>query len=49
MNILLEDYFMDKESALKAIQALPSVLTTQAEALHGLSPETFYYRMKQNE
>ena len=49
MNILLEDYFMDKESALKAIQALPSVITTQAEALHGLSPETFYYRMKQNE
>ena len=49
MNILLEDYFMDKESALKAIQALPSVIITQAEALHGLSPETFYYRMKQNE
>ena len=49
MNILLEDYFMDKESALKAIQALPSVIATQAEALHGLSPETFYYRMKQNE
>jgi general secretion pathway protein A len=46
MNILLEEYFMDTESAQKAIQALPSVITAQAEALHGLSPATFYYRMK---
>jgi general secretion pathway protein A len=46
MNILLEEYFMDTESVQKAIQALPSVITAQAEALHGLSPATFYYRMK---
>jgi type II secretory pathway predicted ATPase ExeA len=46
MNILLEEYFMDTESAQKAIQALPSVITAQAEALHGLSPATFYYQMK---
>jgi len=49
MNILLEEYFMDKESALKAIQALPSIITNQAEAMHGLSPAAFYYRMNQNE
>ena len=46
MNILLEEYFMDTESAQKAIQALPSIITAQAEALHGLSPATFYYQMK---
>jgi general secretion pathway protein A len=49
MNILLEEYFMDKASAQKAIQALPDVTTGQAEILHGLSPATFYYRMKQND
>ncbi|MFC1826683.1 AAA family ATPase [Thermodesulfobacteriota bacterium] len=46
MNILLEEYFMDTESAQKAIQALPGVITAQAEALHGLSPATFFYLMK---
>ena len=49
MNILLEKYFMDKESAQKAIQALPGMIAAQPEALHGLSPATFYYRTKQND
>ena len=47
MNILLEEYFMDKESAQKAINALPALIKPQTEALHGLSPATFYFRMKQ--
>ncbi|NOQ41321.1 MAG: hypothetical protein GQ563_02310 [Desulfuromusa sp.] len=49
MNILLQKYFMDKESAQKAIQVLPGISTAQAEALHGLNPAEFYYRMKQND
>ncbi len=49
MNILLEEYFMAKESAQKAINALPALIKPQTEALHGLSPATFYYRMKQND
>jgi type II secretory pathway predicted ATPase ExeA len=46
MNILLEEFFMNEESAQKAIQGLPSAFIEQAEALHGLSAATFYYRMK---
>jgi len=46
MNILLEEYFMDEDSALKAINALPSTAEDLVEALHGLDPATFYYRMK---
>ena len=49
MNILLEEYFMDQTSAQKAIQALPAEVTDQAEAPHGLSPATYYYRIKQND
>jgi len=49
MNILLEEYFMDKESAQKAILNLPAAITVQAEALHGLNPATFYYRVKQGD
>lgn len=49
MNILLEEYFMDKESAQKAIHALPGAITAQAAALHGLDPATFYYELKRNE
>jgi hypothetical protein len=48
MNILLEEYFMDQASAQKAIQGLPAAITDQAEALHGLNPATYYYRIKQN-
>lgn len=48
MNILLEEYFMDQASAQKAIQDLPAAITDQAEALHGLNPVTYYYRIKQN-
>jgi len=49
MNILLEEYFTDKESAQKAIHALPAAIAGQAEALYGLNPATFYYRLKQAE
>ena len=49
MNILLEEYFVDNESAQKAIQALPRAITAQGEVLHGLNPATFYYRLKQND
>jgi len=49
MNILLEEYFMDEEAAQKAINALSSEITEQTEALHGLNPNIFYYRMKQND
>jgi general secretion pathway protein A len=49
MNILLEEYFTDKESAQKAIHTLPGAITAQAAALHGLDPATFYYELKRNE
>ena len=49
MNILLEEYFVDKESAQKGINALPAEISAQVQALHGLSPATFYYRLKQND
>ncbi|MBW2484886.1 MAG: AAA family ATPase [Deltaproteobacteria bacterium] len=49
MNILLEEYFVDNESAQKAIQALPRAITAQGKVLHGLNPATFYYRLKQND
>jgi type II secretory pathway predicted ATPase ExeA len=45
-NILLEEYFLNKESAQHAIQDLPGEIKTQAETLHGLERETFYYRVK---
>ena len=46
-NILLEEYFMDKESAQQTIQALSDVFKAQAEILDGLNPKTFYYRVKE--
>ncbi len=49
MNILLEEYFADKESAQKAIHALPAEISAQAQALHGLSPAIFYYRLQQSD
>ncbi len=49
MNILLQKYFKDKESAQKAIQALPDISTAQTEVLHGLDPAFFYYRMEKND
>jgi len=47
LNILLEEYFMDKESAQQTIQALPDVFKAQAEIMYGLNPKTFYYRVKE--
>jgi general secretion pathway protein A len=49
MNVLLEEYFTNEESARKAIHSLPPTITPQAEALHGLNPAIFYFRMKQSE
>ena len=49
MNILLEEYFVDKESAQKAIQALSAEISAQSQALHGLSPAVFYYRLKEKD
>jgi general secretion pathway protein A len=49
MNVLLEEFFVDKESAQKAIQELPLEIAAQTQALYGLSPATFYYRLKENE
>ena len=47
MNILLEEYFMNKEAAQETIQALPDVFKAQAEILYGLNPKIFYYQVKQ--
>jgi hypothetical protein len=47
LNILLEEYFMDKESAQQTIQALPDVFKAQAEIMYGLNPKTFYYQVKE--
>lgn len=47
LNILLEEYFINKESAQHVIQGLPREIKTQAEIMHGLDPGTFYYRLKQ--
>lgn len=49
MNVLLEKYFTDKETAEKTVQALPASMASQAEILHGLSRETFYYRIMEQE
>ena len=49
MNILLEEYFVDKASAQKAIHALSDEISAQAQALHGLSPATFYYQLTPND
>jgi len=49
LNILLEEYFIDKKSAQQAIQNLPSEIKTQAKTLHGLDPGIFYYQVKQKD
>jgi type II secretory pathway predicted ATPase ExeA len=49
MNILLEEYFAEKISAEKTLQALPRVMASQAGVLHGLDRATFYYRTKEQE
>jgi hypothetical protein len=49
LNILLEEYFMDKKSAQQAIQYLPGEIKKQAETLHGLDPGIFYYQVKQKD
>ena len=49
MNVLLEEYFTDKEAAENVLDALPQSMGTHAEILHGLSPATFFYRVKQEE
>jgi general secretion pathway protein A len=49
MNILLEEHFVDKSSAQKAIRTLPAPIGAQAESLHGLNPATFYYGVKQED
>ena len=49
MNVLLEEYFADKESAEKAIAALPGAMTAQAQVLPGLSRAIFYYQLKQED
>jgi hypothetical protein len=48
MNILMEEYFMDKDSAQKGIGSLPAAITGQAEAIQGLNPAIFYYRMQES-
>ena len=47
MNILLEEYFKNKEAAQQTVQALPDVFKAQAEILYGLNPKIFYYQVKQ--
>ena len=45
-NVLLEEYFMDNQSAQTALNELPASITVDAEALHGLDSNTFYYWTK---
>jgi len=40
---------VDKKSAQKAIHALSDEISAQAQALHGLSPATFYYQLTPND
>jgi len=49
MNILLEEYFVNKESAQKAMQDLSAEIAAQPQVLYGLSPATFFYQLKENE
>ncbi len=46
-NVLLESYFADEQAARTAINGLPASITSDAEPLHGLDPNYFYYWMKQ--
>ena len=45
-NVLLLEYFMDKQSAQTALNELPDSITVDAKALHGLNSNTFYYWTK---
>jgi general secretion pathway protein A len=45
-NVLLQEYFMDKQSAQTALNELPGSITVDAKALHGLNSNTFYYWTK---
>ncbi len=49
MNVLMEEYFKDEDSAQQAIDVLPPAVTPRVEALHGLDPAIFYYRVKQED
>ena len=45
-NVLLQEYFMDNQSAQTALNKLPDSITVDAKALHGLDSNTFYYWTK---
>ena len=45
-NVLLQEYFMDKQSAQTALNELPDSITVDAKALQGLNSNTFYYWTK---
>jgi general secretion pathway protein A len=46
-NVLLQEYFDDKQTALKAINKLPASISSEARALQGLDSSIYYYWMKQ--
>ena len=45
-NVLLQEYFMDKQSAQTALNELPGSIKVDAKALQGLNSNTFYYLTK---
>ena len=45
-NVLLQEYFMDKQSAQTALNELPGSIKVGTKALHGLNSNTFYYWTK---
>ena len=45
-NVLLQKYFMDKQSAQTALNDLPDSITADAKILHGLDSNTYYYWTK---
>ena len=45
-NVLLQEYFMDKQSAQTALNELPGSIKVDAKALQGLNSNTFYYWTK---
>ena len=48
-NVLLQKYFMDKQSAQTALNDLPDSITADAKILHGLDSNTYYYWTKQQD
>lgn len=49
MNILLQEFFPEKESAEKAVRDIHNEISAKAEIVHGLNPAFFYYEVEHND